>query len=121
MGVQTSRSSENMPQRQSKCPFQNFGSCAQSLQCHVGLGDFVSFFLPTGLPVERFQLSFPLPWTKLGKHKLPLKRDKYRPTIYPYTPALLFLFPTDSKNETIHSRPKSDVLAEIKHQFSKGF
>lgn len=67
---QTSKSSENTPQRQGKCPFQSFGSCAQSFQWHVWLGGFVYFFLPTELPVQHFWPGFPLPWAKPGKHKL---------------------------------------------------
>lgn len=49
-----------------------------------------------------------------------VKRDKHCPTFYTYAPTLHFLFPTGTKNETFHSRPKLAGLAEIKHCFSKG-
>lgn len=35
-----------------------------------------------------------------------VKRDKWSPSFYIYAPILLFLFPTDTKNGTFHSRPK---------------
>lgn len=79
-------------------------------------------FFATGLPVRHFQLGLPFYLGQsLENINCPLKRDRHSPSIYTYTPTLLFLCPTGRKNETFHSRPKSDGLAEIKHQFSKGF
>lgn len=79
------------------------------------------FFSPLGCQFSVFDLVFLYLGQSLENTNCPLKRDKHSPTIYPYTPALHFLFPTDSKNETIHSRPKPDGLPEIKHQFPKCF
>lgn len=119
---QTSKSSENTPQRQGKCPFQSFGSCAQSFQWHVWLGGFVYFFFsPLSYQFSIFDLVSLYLGQSLENTNCSLQRHKHSPTIYPYTPTLPFLFPTESKNETIHSRPKLDDLAEIKQQFSKGF
>lgn len=94
-----------------------------SLQCHVGLGGFVclGFFLPLGYQFGIFNLVCLYLGQSLENINCPLKRDRHSPSIYTYTPTLLFLCPTGRKNETIHNRPKSHGLAEIKHQFSKGF
>jgi len=48
-----------------------------------------------------------------------VKRDKHSSTSHVSAPTLLFLFPTDIKSETFHSRPTLASLAEIKCYFSK--
>lgn len=111
-----------MPQRQSKCTFQNFGFlCTILLMPYVTWGLCFFSFSPLGCQFSIFDLIFLYLRQSLENINCPLKRVKHSPTIYPYTPTLHFPFPTDNKNETIHSRLKPDGLAEIKHQFSKCF